>query len=172
MVVRTVGGTSADAPTGATGTSCLSGEHASKASRRQRATGAPVKEIGVDSEGEPRTESRPDKKAVAVPTDMERSAMESIGTMGGGGKIVDVVVVRNLATAPEPIGNETSYARSARITESKADEEPPAAAGISSSRGRPGKSGSYSYPSSASGKSKGIVSADKAGCKQLERLIG
>ena len=89
-------------------------------SRRQRATGSPVNEIGVDEEGEPGVESRPDDERVAAPIDIDRTDRLLIGTTGGRGKIAEVVVVRNWAMAPEPIGIGTRWACSAWIAESRA----------------------------------------------------
>ena len=87
-----VGGIAAEGPADAPRASTLSGEHSFKVSRRQRATGSPVNEIGVDEEGEPGAESGPDEEPVAVPIDIDKSDRLLIGTTGGGGKIVDAVV--------------------------------------------------------------------------------
>ena len=64
-------------------------------------------------------ESRPGDELVAVPMDIDSSDRLLIGTTGGGGKMIDVVVVRNWATAPEPIGVGTKWECSAWIAESK-----------------------------------------------------
>ena len=58
-------------------------------------------------------ESRPGDELVAVPMDIDSSDRLPIGTTGGGGRMVDVVVVRNWAAAPEPIGSGTKWACSA-----------------------------------------------------------
>ena len=51
--------------------------------------------MGVDEEGEPGAESGLDGELVEVPIDIDRSDKLLIGTMGGGGKIVEAAAALN-----------------------------------------------------------------------------